>query len=44
MPRVISPEVVAAGIAERCTIQIAYAIGVADQCRSWSIPMAPANR
>jgi S-adenosylmethionine synthetase len=41
--RYLAKNVVAAGLAERCTIQVAYAIGVADRCRSWSTPTAPAR-
>ncbi len=34
---------VAAGLAERCTIQVAYAIGVADPMSLLSTPTAPAR-
>jgi S-adenosylmethionine synthetase len=38
MGRYIAKNVVAAGLAYRCEVQIAYAIGVADRSRSWSTP------
>lgn len=31
--------IVAAGLADRCEIQLSYAIGVADQHLSWSKPL-----
>ena len=41
--RYLAKNVVAAGLAERCTIQVAYAIGVADPMSLWSTPTAPAR-
>ena len=41
--RYLAKNVVAAGLAERCTIQVAYAIGVADPMSVWSTPTAPAR-
>jgi S-adenosylmethionine synthetase len=39
--RYLAKNVVAAGLAERCTIQLSYAIGVARRCRSMPTPTAP---
>ena len=39
--RYLAKNVVAAGLADRCTLQLSYAIGVAHRCRSMSTPMAP---
>ncbi len=41
--RYLAKNVVAAGLAERCTIQVAYAIGVADPMSVWSTCTAPAR-
>jgi S-adenosylmethionine synthetase len=41
--RYLAKNVVAAGLAERCTIQLSYAIGVSSRCRSMSTPTAPAE-
>jgi S-adenosylmethionine synthetase len=41
--RYLAKNVVAAGMAERCTIQLSYAIGVASRCRSMPTPTAPAR-
>ena len=41
--RYLAKNVVAAGLAERCTIQVAYAIGVADPMSLLSTPTAPAR-
>jgi len=41
--RYLAKNVVAAGARERCTIQVAYAIGVPSRCRSISTPPAPAR-
>ena len=41
--RYLAKNVVAAGLADRCTIQVAYAIGVADPMSVWSTPTAPAR-
>ena len=41
--RYLAKNVVAAGLADRCTIQVAYAIGVADPMSFWSTPTAPAR-
>jgi S-adenosylmethionine synthetase len=41
--RYLAKNVVAAGLADRCTIQIAYAIGVASRCRSTSTCTARAR-
>ena len=40
--RYLAKNIVAAGLADRCTIQLAYAIGFPSPCRSMSIRMAPA--
>ena len=37
MARYIAKNIVAAGLADKCEVQLAYAIGVADPCRSSSI-------
>ena len=39
--RYVAKNVVAAGLADRCEVQVAYAIGVAHRCRSWSRRSAP---
>ena len=39
--RYVAKNVVAAGLAERCELQVAYAIGVATPSRSWSTARAP---
>ena len=39
--RWVAKHVVAAGVAERCEVQVAYAIGVARPVSSWSRPSAP---
>jgi S-adenosylmethionine synthetase len=41
--RYLAKNVVAAGLARRCTIQLSYAIGMPSRCRSMSIRMAPAR-
>jgi S-adenosylmethionine synthetase len=41
--RYLAKNVVAAGLAKRCTIQLSYAIGVPSRCRSMSIRTAPAR-
>ena len=41
--RYLAKNVVAAGLAERCLIQLSYAIGISKRCRSMSIPKAPAR-
>ena len=41
--RYLAKNVVAAGLAERCTIQLSYAIGVSSRCRSMSTCTAPAR-
>jgi S-adenosylmethionine synthetase len=41
--RYLAKNVVAAGLAKRCTIQLSYAIGVASRCRSMPTPTAPAR-
>jgi S-adenosylmethionine synthetase len=43
MARYIAKNIVAAGIADRCLVQLAYAIGVAEPCPCWWIPRGPAN-
>ncbi len=41
--RYVAKNVVAAGLADRCEVQVAYAIGVPTRSRSWSRPSAPAR-
>jgi S-adenosylmethionine synthetase len=41
--RYLAKNAIAAGLAERCTIQLSYAIGVRSRCRSMSISMIPAR-
>ena len=41
--RYVAKNLVAAGLAKKCQIGVAYAIGVARPCRSWSTPSAPAS-
>ena len=41
--RYLAKNVVAAGLADRCTIQLAYAIGVAHPLSIYSTPTAPAR-
>jgi hypothetical protein len=41
--RYLAKNVVAAGLAERCLIQLSYAIGVASPCRSTSTPSGRAG-
>ena len=43
MARYVAKNIVAAGLADRCLVQLAYAIGVADRFRSWLTPKAPAE-
>ena len=41
MARYIAKNLVAAGYAKRCLVQLAYAIGVASRFPCWSKPTAP---
>ena len=41
--RWVAKNIVAAGLARRCEVQLAYAIGVAHPSRSWWTPSAPAS-
>ena len=41
--RWVAKNIVEAKLARRCEVQIAYAIGVAIRCRSWSRPSGPAS-
>ena len=43
MTRHIAKNIVAAGLADRCEVQIAYAIGVSSRSACWSIPKGPAK-
>ena len=43
MARYIAKNIVAAGLADRALVQLAYAIGVADRCRCSSTRAAPAR-
>lgn len=42
MGRYVAKNVVAAGLAPRCEVQIAYCIGVAEPCPCWCPPSARA--
>ena len=41
--RYVAKNIVAAGLASKCQVQISYAIGVAQPTSSWSPPSAPAR-
>ena len=43
MARYVAKNIVAAGLARRCEVQLAYAIGVAEPSPCWSIRSAPAR-
>src|SRR6266852_8609378 len=42
MARYVAKNIVAAGLADRCLVQLAYAIGVANRSRCWLTQEAPA--
>jgi len=43
MARHIAKNIVAAKLADRCEVQLAYAIGISERSACWWIPRAPAR-